>query len=62
MKILTFHLKTYTKEEERCILIKLKKIKPGSRVAIISPSNGLPFLFPDNYELGVKKFGRDIWF
>ena len=42
------------KEEERCILLKAKKIKPGSRIAIISPSNGLPFLFPDNYELGLK--------
>lgn len=41
-------------EEERCILIKPKKIKPGSRIAIISPSNGLPFLFPDIYELGLK--------
>jgi len=35
-------------------LIKPKKIKPGSRIAIISPSNGLPFLFPDNYELGLE--------
>jgi len=36
------------------VLIKVKKIKPGSRIAIISPSNGLPFLFPDIYELGLK--------
>jgi len=52
------------KEEERCVLIKPKKIKPGSRIAIISPSNGLSFLFPDNYELGLKNlkeiFGFEI--
>ena len=42
------------KEEGRCILIKPRKIKPGSRIAIISPSNGLPFLFSDIYELGLK--------
>ncbi|GAG66101.1 unnamed protein product, partial [marine sediment metagenome] len=51
-------------EEERCILLKPKKIKPGSRIAIISPSNGLPFLFPDIYELGLKNlkeiFGFEI--
>lgn len=41
-------------EEERCILLKPKKIKPGSPIAIISPSNGLPFLFPDIYELGLN--------
>jgi len=55
---------TYIKEEERYILIKPKKIKPGSRIAIISPSNGLPFLFPDIYELGLKNlkeiFGFEI--
>jgi len=35
-------------------MIKPKKLKIGSRIAIISPSNGLPFLFPDIYELGLK--------
>jgi muramoyltetrapeptide carboxypeptidase LdcA involved in peptidoglycan recycling len=33
---------------------KPKRIKPGSRIAIISPSSGLPYLFPNNYELGLK--------
>lgn len=33
---------------------KPKKLQPGSRIAIISPSNGLPYLFPDNFELGLK--------
>ena len=45
-------------------MIKSKKIRPGSRIAIISPSNGLPFLFPDNYELGLRNlkeiFGFEI--
>lgn len=45
-------------------MIKVKKIKPGSRIAIISPSSGLPFLFPDIYELGLKNlkdtFGFEI--
>jgi hypothetical protein len=33
---------------------KPKKIIPGSRIAIILPSNGLPYMFPDIYELGFK--------
>lgn len=40
-------------------MIKPKRLKEGSRIAIISPSNGLPFLFPDIYELGLKNL-RDI--
>lgn len=35
-------------------VLKPKRIMPGSRIAIISPSNGLPHLFPDIYELGLK--------
>lgn len=35
-------------------MIKVKKIQRGSRIALISPSNGLPFLFPGIYELGLK--------
>ncbi|MEK3786411.1 S66 family peptidase [Paenibacillus sp. FSL K6-1230] len=35
-------------------MLKPKRIMPGSRIAIISPSNGLPYLFPDIYELGLK--------
>ena len=34
-------------------MIKPRKIQPNSRIAIISPSNGLPFLYPDIYELGL---------
>ena len=45
-------------------MIKPKKIRPGSRIAIISPSNGLPFLFSGIYELGLKNlkeiFGFEI--
>lgn len=39
---------------------KVKKLKPGSKIAIISPSNGLPFLFPEIYELGLKNL-REIF-
>ncbi|NOU65310.1 LD-carboxypeptidase [Paenibacillus sp. LMG 31461] len=35
-------------------MIKPKRLKSGSKIAIISPSNGLPYLFPDIYELGLK--------
>lgn len=40
-------------------LIKPKRLKKGSKIAIISPSNGLPFLFPDIYELGLRNL-REI--
>ncbi len=43
-------------------MIKPKKIRPGSRIAIISPSNGLPYLFPDNYELGLKNLKETFAF
>ncbi len=33
---------------------KPKRIHPGSKIAIISPSNGLPSLFPGIYELGLR--------
>lgn len=35
-------------------MIKPKRLKSGSKIAIISLSNGLPYLFPDIYELGIK--------
>lgn len=35
-------------------MIKPKRLKSGSKIAIISPSNGLPYLFPDIYDLGLK--------
>lgn len=40
-------------------MIKPKRLKPGSKIAIISPSNGLPFLYPNIYELGLKNL-REI--
>jgi muramoyltetrapeptide carboxypeptidase LdcA involved in peptidoglycan recycling len=41
---------------------KVKKLIPGSRIAIISPSNGLPCLFPDIYELGLKNLKEVLGF
>lgn len=35
--------------------VKLQKLKEGDQVAVISPSNGLPQIFPDVYELGLKR-------
>lgn len=34
-------------------MIKPKRIAPRSKIAIISPSSGVPFLFPKIYELGL---------
>lgn len=45
-------------------MIKAKRLKPGSRIAVISPSSGLPSMFPEIYELGLKNlqelFGFEI--
>lgn len=35
-------------------MIKPKRIGPGSKIAVISPSSGLPSLFPEHYELGLS--------
>lgn len=35
-------------------MIKPRKLKPGSTLAIVSPSSGLPHLLPDIYELGLQ--------
>lgn len=35
--------------------IKLQKLTKGDQVAVISPSNGLPQIFPEVYELGLKR-------
>lgn len=43
-------------------MIKSKRLKMRSRIAIISPSNGLPFLFPDIYELGLKNLKEIMGF
>jgi muramoyltetrapeptide carboxypeptidase LdcA involved in peptidoglycan recycling len=40
-------------------MIKPKGLNYGSTIAIISPSNGLPYLFPDIYELGLQNL-REI--
>ncbi len=39
---------------------KVRRLKPGSKMAIISPSSGLPFIFPEIYELGIKNL-REIF-
>lgn len=43
-------------------MIKPKKLHKGSKIAIISPSNGLPYLFPDIYELGLKNLQQVMGF
>ncbi|MDM8533887.1 LD-carboxypeptidase [Clostridiaceae bacterium HSG29] len=35
-------------------MIKVKSLNSKSKIAVISPSNGLPYLFNDIYELGLK--------
>lgn len=41
---------------------KVKKLSTGSRIAVISPSNGVPNLFPDIYELGLKNLKEVLGF
>lgn len=41
---------------------RVKKLNAGSKIAIISPSNGLPYLFPDIYELGLKNLREVLGF
>lgn len=41
---------------------KVKKLSPGSRIAIISPSNGLPYKYPDIYELGLRNLKEALGF
>lgn len=40
--------------------VKLAKLKKGDQVAVISPSNGLPQIFPHPYELGLERL-RDVF-
>lgn len=35
-------------------MIKPKRLYPGARIAVISPSSGLPHAYPDIYELGLN--------
>ena len=37
---------------------KINFLKRKSRIAVISPSNGLPFIFPDIYELGLRNLEK----
>lgn len=45
-------------------MLKPKRLKRGSRIAVVSPSSGVPYLFPDIFELGIKNlkdtFGFEI--
>ncbi|MBU9720062.1 MULTISPECIES: S66 family peptidase [Bacillaceae] len=43
-------------------MTKPKGLKKGSKIAIISPSSGLPYLFPEIYELGLKKIKEHLGF
>jgi len=41
---------------------KVKKLKKGSKIAILSPSAGLPSLFPEIYELGLENLKEQFGF
>lgn len=43
-------------------MIKVRKLKRESKIAIISPSNGLPYKYPDIYNLGLKNLEEDFGF
>lgn len=40
--------------------VKLPKLKPGDQVAVISPSTGLPGIFPWVFELGLERLKNDF--
>lgn len=40
--------------------VKLSKLNKGDQVAVISPSNGLPQIFPHPYELGLERL-QDVF-
>jgi muramoyltetrapeptide carboxypeptidase LdcA involved in peptidoglycan recycling len=42
--------------------IKPKKLRPGSTIGILSPSSGLPHLFPQTYELGLQNLREQLGF
>ena len=35
-------------------------VQPGDKVAIVSPSRGLPEIFPGPYELGLRRLRDDF--
>ncbi|MFA6942130.1 MAG: S66 peptidase family protein [Clostridiaceae bacterium] len=41
-------------------MIKVRKLRRGSKIAVISPSNGLPYKYPDIYNLGLENL-KDIF-
>jgi muramoyltetrapeptide carboxypeptidase LdcA involved in peptidoglycan recycling len=41
---------------------KPRQLGPGSKIAVISPSSGLPSLFPEIYELGLKNLKEVLGF
>lgn len=43
-------------------MLKPKRLKPGSKIAVVSPSSGVPYLFPDIYELGLKNLKETFGF
>jgi len=43
-------------------MIKVRKLKRGSKIAIISPSNGLPHKFPHIYKLGLENLKDEFGF
>jgi muramoyltetrapeptide carboxypeptidase LdcA involved in peptidoglycan recycling len=43
-------------------MIKPRRLKRGSRIAVVSPSSGVPYLFPDIYELGLKNLEEVLGF
>lgn len=43
-------------------MIKPKRIGPNSRIAIISPSSGVPYIFPKLYQLGLNNLREILGF
>lgn len=43
-------------------MIKPGKLRQGSRIAVISPSSGVPSVFPEIYELGLKNLREVLGF
>lgn len=53
-KNIVAYYKNYVKYTRWGILLKPYRLKPGSKIAIISPSSGLPHIYPEIYALGLK--------
>lgn len=48
-------------EKKYCAYEKMEPLKPGDKVAIISPSAGIPSLFPWVYEQGLKRIREEFF-